>query len=201
VELAIWEALDIPELLKVLLSLLWLWEDIEPRWLADAAFMSVGDVRDLVDSQPVMTFNCLDCGAELKPINRQHLLRTHHALKTLRRGERDGDLADLPCKTCTVQRAEHAEEQRRLDDLREQALLAEYRGRPCAQRRQTKEWAILKRQVHRRDGYRCRLCGRDDVELQVHHRTYKNYAQERLEDLITLCTVCHHDFHFRSEAS
>jgi 5-methylcytosine-specific restriction endonuclease McrA len=59
----------------------------------------------------------------------------------------------------------------------------------------------LKKQVHRRDGYRCRLCGRDDVELHVHHCTYENYAQERLEDLITLCPVCHRDAHFRSEAS
>jgi 5-methylcytosine-specific restriction endonuclease McrA len=45
------------------------------------------------------------------------------------------------------------------------------------------------------------MCGRDGVELHVHHCTYENYAQERLEDLITLCSECHNDFHFRSEAS
>ena len=72
---------------------------------------------------------------------------------------------------------------------------------PYAERRQTKEWAILKKRIHHRDRYRCRLCGRDDVELHVHHCTYANYAQERLEDLITLCSECHHDFHFKSEAS
>src|SRR5215217_6712565 len=71
VEMAIWEALDNPDLLKVLLSLLWLWDAIDPRWLAEASFMGIGDLRDLVNSQPVMTFNCLDCGAELKPMNRQ----------------------------------------------------------------------------------------------------------------------------------
>jgi 5-methylcytosine-specific restriction endonuclease McrA len=202
VELAIWEALDNPDLLKILLSLLWLWDAIDSRWLAEASFKSVGDVRDLVDSQPVLTFNCLDCGAELKPMNRRHLLRMHHSLRVLRKDECDGDdLTDLLCKTCIAQRADHAEDQRRLDDLRQQALLADYRGRPYAERRQTKEWAILKQQVHRRDGYRCRLCGRDDVELHVHHCTYENYAQERLEDLITLCSACHHDFHFVSEAS
>jgi hypothetical protein len=201
VELAVWEALDNPEFHKVLLSLLWLWEDVDPTWLAEASFMSIGDVRDLVDSQPVMTFNCLVCGAELKPMNRQHLLQMHHNLNAFRR-DQDGDhLTDLLCKTCIAQRVEHAKDQRRLDDLRQQALLAEYRGRPYVERRQTKEWAILKKQVHRRDGYRCRLCGRDDVDLHVHHCTYENYAQERLEDLITLCSACHHDFHFRSEAS
>src|SRR5215208_965646 len=41
VELAIWESMDNPDLLKVLMSLLWLWEDVELRWLAEAAFMSV----------------------------------------------------------------------------------------------------------------------------------------------------------------
>lgn len=200
VEFAVWEALDSPDLLKVLLSLLWLWEDVDPRWLAEASFKSVGDVRDLVESQPMMSFNCAYCGVELKPMNRRHLLRMHHSLKAHRRDQ--GDLlTDLLCKTCIAQRANHAEEQRRLDGLRQQALLADYRGRPYAERRQTREWAILKRQVHRRDGYRCRLCGRDDVQLHVHHRTYATYAEERLEDLITLCRSCHEHFHFLSEAS
>src|SRR5215217_4253498 len=201
VELAIWEALENPDLLKVLLSLLWHWEAIDPRWLAEASFKSVGDVRDLVDSQPVMTFNCLDCGAELKPMNRRHLLRMHHSLKAHRRDGGDDHFTDLLCETCLAQREVHAEGQRRLDNLRQQAILADYRGRPYAERRQTKEWAILKKQVHRRDGHRCRLCGREDAELHVHHCTYENYAQERLEDLITLCTMCHRDFHFGSEAS
>jgi hypothetical protein len=194
VELAVWEALDNPDLHKVLLSLLWLWEDVDPGWLAEASYRSVGDVRDIVESQPMMSFNCLDCGVELKPMNRRHLLRMHHSLKAHRRDEGD-HLTDLLCKTCIAQRADHAVDQRRLDDLRQQALIADYRGRPYAERRQTKEWAILKRQVHCRDGYRCRLCGRDDVELHVHHCTYENYAQERLEDLITLCRVCHHKCH------
>src|ERR687897_12517 len=179
VELVIWEGLDNPDLLKALLSLLWLWEDVDPRWLAEASFRSVGDVRDLVDSQPVMTFNCLDCAAELKPLNRRHLLRMHHSLNAFRRDQGSDHLTDLLCKTCSVQRTEHAKDQRRLDDLRLQALLAEYRGRPYAERRQSKEWAILKKQIHRRDKYRCRLCGRNDVQLHVHHRTYEAYAEER----------------------
>ena len=198
VELAIWRALDLDDRdhLKVLLSLLWLWEDVEPRWLAEASYRSVGDVRDLVDSEPIMTFNCLYCGAELRPMNRKHQIRMDHSQKTYRRDGGD-PRADLLCRTCIAQRADHAEDQRRLDELRQQALLAEYRGRPYVERRRTKEWAILKRQVHLRDGYRCRLCGRDGVPLHVHHCTYENYAQERLEDLITLCAVCHQDFHFR----
>jgi hypothetical protein len=77
-------------MLKFLLSLLWLWDAIDPKWLAEASFRSVGDVRDLVDSQPVISFNCLDCGAELKHMNRRHLLRMHDSLNALRREQGRG---------------------------------------------------------------------------------------------------------------
>jgi 5-methylcytosine-specific restriction endonuclease McrA len=91
--------------------------------------------------------------------------------------------------------------QRLLDRERYQALLAEYRARPYAERRQTREWAVLKKRIHRRDAYRCRLCGRDDARLHVHHCTYANYGKERLEDLITLCAECHHHFHYLADVS
>ncbi len=55
---------------------------------------------------------------------------------------------------------------------------------------------VLKRQIHRRDEYRCRMCGNDDAQLHVHHCTYANYGKEKLEDLITLCSTCHQRFHF-----
>jgi 5-methylcytosine-specific restriction endonuclease McrA len=197
VELLIWETQDNPDLRKIVVSLLYHWDDVDPRWLAEASFMSVGDVRDLAESQPIVTFHCLDCGVQLQLMNRRHLIRMHYSLRALRRGEiEDERLADLLCKTCIRQRKEHAEDQRRLDGLRQQALLAEYRKKPYVERRGTQEWALLKRQVHRRDRYRCRLCGCDDAPLHVHHCTYANYAEERLEDLITLCSRCHKRYHF-----
>jgi 5-methylcytosine-specific restriction endonuclease McrA len=36
----------------------------------------------------------------------------------------------------------------------------------------------------------------DNAQLHVHHNNYANYAQERLEDLIILCSSCHQRFHF-----
>lgn len=201
VELLIWETRENPDLLRIVVSVLWHMEDVDHRWMAEACFMSVGDVRDLAESQPIMTFYCLDCGAHLEARSRRHLIRMHHSLKALHRCEtREDHLADLLCMRCSKQRVDHAEDQRRLDDLRQQALLAEYRQRPYAERRQTREWAQLKRQIHCRDGYRCRLCGNGEGPLHVHHCTYENYAEERLEDLITLCGECHRRFHFR-EAS
>lgn len=197
VELLVWETQGNPDLLKIAVSLLWLWDDVEPRWLAEACFMSVGDVRNLVESQPIVAFHCLDCGEQLQVCNRQHLIRMRHSLRALRKGAtRDEHLADHLCKSCARQREENAEDQRRLDNLRQQALLAEYRRKPYAERRKTREWVILKRQVHRRDGYRCRLCGSDDDQLHVHHCTYATYAEERLEDLVTLCGTCHQRSHF-----
>ena len=197
VELLVWETHGNPDLLRIAVSLLWHFEDVDPRWMAEASFMSVGDVRDLAESQPIMTFHCLDCGVELQVMNRRHLIRMHHSLRALRKGDvGDQRLANLLCRTCIGQRKEHAEDQCRLDQLRQQALLAEYRSRPYAERRATREWTILKQQVHRRDGYRCRLCGNSDEQLHAHHCTYANYAEERLEDLITLCSTCHERFHF-----
>jgi hypothetical protein len=42
-------------------------------------------------------------------------------------------------------------------------------------------------------GFRCRTCnlGRDEVALQVHHRTYQRLGHELIADLTTLCVECH----------
>ncbi len=95
----------------------------------------------------------------------------------------------------------HQNQQIRLDHARLQALLAEYRKAPYAERRRSKEWTVLRSYVFRRDGYRCKLCGRSDLPLHLHHNTYANYAAERLEDLITLCEVCHERHHRLEDAS
>jgi 5-methylcytosine-specific restriction endonuclease McrA len=159
-------------------------------------------VRNVAEAQPIMVFPCLDCGMEIAARNRRHRIRLLNSVDDFCGDDvGNGPPADLLCQTCQQQRAEHAEQQRRLDDLRHQALLDEYRARPYADRRSTREWAALKKQIHRRDDWRCRLCGRGDLQLHVHHRTYATYAEERLEDLITLCRACHQHFHFLSEAS
>jgi hypothetical protein len=42
-------------------------------------------------------------------------------------------------------------------------------------------------------GHRCRGCnlGADEIELQVHHRSYANFRNEVASDLTTLCVECH----------
>ena len=51
-------------------------------------------------------------------------------------------------------------------------------------------WRTKRDQVLERDGHTCRTCGATE-ELEVHHASYHHLGDEPLEDLITLCRVCH----------
>ena len=44
--------------------------------------------------------------------------------------------------------------------------------------------------------HRCELCNRQS-NLNVHHRTYDNFGDEPVSDLIVLCKTCHDTFHQR----
>lgn len=63
---------------------------------------------------------------------------------------------------------------------------------------QSESWQIKRRQVLRRDK-RCRICGSNNVQLHIHHLSYKNLGNEPLEDLVTLCYACHSDIHIWPE--
>lgn len=52
------------------------------------------------------------------------------------------------------------------------------------------EWRATKRYVFLVKGYECERCGYTR-NLQIHHKTYDNLYQERLEDLEVLCGSCH----------
>jgi len=44
--------------------------------------------------------------------------------------------------------------------------------------------------------WRCVCCMRDDVPLDLHHRTYKRLGNERINvDLIPVCRPCHDEIH------
>lgn len=47
--------------------------------------------------------------------------------------------------------------------------------------------------VLERDGNRCRTCDHDGSvhRLEVHHRHYRDGANPKDEDLLTLCVACH----------
>lgn len=57
---------------------------------------------------------------------------------------------------------------------------------------QSPEWAAKRRQILDRDKHKCQTClsGRE-VRLEVHHKSYEHLGNEPLEELITLCNICH----------
>jgi 5-methylcytosine-specific restriction endonuclease McrA len=58
--------------------------------------------------------------------------------------------------------------------------------------RDSRRWQQVRESAKRRDGYRCRRCGRGD-RLEVHHVTPIEQGGNAysLDNLITLCSPCH----------
>lgn len=52
------------------------------------------------------------------------------------------------------------------------------------------QWKSLREQVKRRCGGTCEDCGYRPME-EVHHLNYDSFGNEKLEDLLGLCSVCH----------
>jgi hypothetical protein len=47
---------------------------------------------------------------------------------------------------------------------------------------------------------RCAHCRTTDASLDVHHKTYDRFGNERLDDLIALCRPCHDVVHAEKKA-
>lgn len=54
-------------------------------------------------------------------------------------------------------------------------------------------WKDIRQQILNRDKNICKHCR--NIGHDVHHKTYKNWGNEKLEDLITLCRACHEQLH------
>lgn len=54
----------------------------------------------------------------------------------------------------------------------------------------SREWALLKEAVRRRSDGRCERCRHGEYE-ETHHVTYERIGNERLEDLMAVCSLCH----------
>lgn len=57
-------------------------------------------------------------------------------------------------------------------------------------RKHTGAWLLIRKQVLERDCHQCTECGSAE-DLHVHHLTYENEGNEKLEDLVALCSSCH----------
>ncbi len=52
-------------------------------------------------------------------------------------------------------------------------------------------WKKKAKACRKRAEYRCQICATEDRELHAHHNTYENLGNEKPEDLICLCDLCH----------
>jgi 5-methylcytosine-specific restriction endonuclease McrA len=52
-------------------------------------------------------------------------------------------------------------------------------------------WARKRRAALRRAKYKCQYCGVSGVKLEVHHLTYRNFGNEKPQDLRAACEKCH----------
>ena len=56
-------------------------------------------------------------------------------------------------------------------------------------------YALLRRQILERDGWRCQGCGSAE-NLQIHHKEFRSQSgNDSEENLITLCSECHTEIH------
>lgn len=62
---------------------------------------------------------------------------------------------------------------------------------------QSKEWQEVRKRVFTERGRKCERCGKDleNKIADVHHKTYENLFNEKMEDLEVLCRPCHQDEH------
>ena len=58
----------------------------------------------------------------------------------------------------------------------------------------TYKWKQRRAKALRIGGFKCAYC-KSTKRLQVHHLNYKNVFNEKPEDLIVLCTICHDSEH------
>ena len=59
----------------------------------------------------------------------------------------------------------------------------------------TYDWNKTRKETLKYSGYKCQLCGKNNIKLNIHHNTYENLGKEEKEDLIALCCECHKKFH------
>ena len=60
------------------------------------------------------------------------------------------------------------------------------------------QWQTRRKAVLKRDNYICQQCSLSGIPLDVHHLTYAHLGEEPLEDLVSVCRVCHTGLHSHS---
>ncbi|SIT10114.1 hypothetical protein SAMN05421796_11610 [Chryseobacterium piscicola] len=59
----------------------------------------------------------------------------------------------------------------------------------------TEKYRNIRKKALIRDENKCQICNKDAEE--VHHLTYENFPDEKLEDLQSLCSKCHSEITYK----
>jgi 5-methylcytosine-specific restriction endonuclease McrA len=75
--------------------------------------------------------------------------------------------------------------------------MSQVRPDPPRLRLDPMSYETLRKQILRRDGWRCQSCG-TMANLEIHHNEFRSHSgHDSEENLITMCTACHAAAHQR----
>jgi gas vesicle protein len=103
------------------------------------------------------------------------------------------------CESCQEKDRKHRAQESARQKEEYDRKIAELRAMPYAKYLKTQHWIDKRNSALRRAKYKCELCNRDNVALQVHHKTYERRGHEYSSDLIVLCSSCHARHHGKLE--
>lgn len=75
-------------------------------------------------------------------------------------------------------------------DVRRKNKLNEWRSQH-GEYLQSNQWKTIRQKVLKRDGFLCQGC-LEKPATEVHHKTYENWQNELMFELISVCYDCHH---------
>jgi len=80
----------------------------------------------------------------------------------------------------------------------QKANIAKKQRRISRQQKKQREKYLkkIRQKIMIRDNYQCVKCG-SKLNLNMHHKTYKNEPRSKMEDLVILCEECHYDLHMK----
>jgi 5-methylcytosine-specific restriction endonuclease McrA len=191
-------AADKRDLLTVLCEMV----TIPTSTLTDNFGVGHQELMAIHNAEPISIISCLQCRTHLPDGDRRTLLRRLSKLRYLGRFE-VGDLVelDMVCELlcddngCSQEYRVSHEEEHRSAYLAQKARNNELNKMSHAEYLKTREWRVRRNRALIRAGNRCQVCGKANLQLDVHHNSYERYGEEQLSDLIALCRSCHRRFH------
>ncbi len=106
------------------------------------------------------------------------------------------------CNKCReIQNLKNIEQnqQQKIQTKKIEEELQKLKAMPYREYLETDHWKSIRKLALRKAQYRCPICGKDKIQLHVHHNSYKHRGEEQnhLRDVIVICFKCHAKFHDR----